>query len=217
MRSCLSLVGCGTLVAAALVAGWFARDEIAGLAGRVVGGPAEEYELANLDEPAIARRVEAKVVGLGQGETDEVRLSGAELDAWMRQGLKGFFPGFVSDVDASIADEQLLLAGQVALRDVPGIDGLGPVAALFGDSAAVQVQGRLDGLGPGVGVYYVDEIKLGLISLPEAMRDNLLVQLKGGSGDGLPLNAVAFELPRFVSDVGVREDYVFLRGSRAAR
>jgi hypothetical protein len=54
---------------------------------------------------------------------------------------------------------------------------------------------------------------VGALPLPTAMRDQLLAQLKGGARGDLPTNAVAFELPQFVTDVGVREDLIFLKSS----
>jgi hypothetical protein len=88
---------------------------------------------------------------------------------------------------------------------------MGPAVMLFGDTALVVVRGELDGLAKGWGLYLVDEVKVGLVPLPDAMRDRLLAELKGGAQEGVPSNAVAFLLPDFVTDIGVREDRVYLR------
>jgi hypothetical protein len=213
MRSCFKLIGCGALLVAGLAVGWFARDDIAGFVSGIVDGSETPIEAAASSAPAAARRAEDKIVALGQGEYEEATLDAEELNAWIEYGLKGFFPSYISDVAAAIEDETLVLAGRVALGEVPGIEQLGAWVAFLGDTARVSVRGRLDGLRAGAGVYYVDDVQVGALPLPGAMRDELLTQLKRGSTDGLPTNAVAFELPRFVTDVGVREDYVFLRSS----
>jgi len=213
MRSCLKLIGCGTLLIAGLVAGWLARDEIASYVSAVVGRSDAPTEAAASSAPELARRVDDKIVALGQGELDEAVLDADELNAWIEYGLRGFFPSYISDVTAAIEEEKLVLAGRVALQEVEGIERMGPWVAFLGDTAAVSFSGRLDGLRPGAGIYFVDDIQVGALPLPGAMRDQLMLQLKGGSGGDLPANAVAFELPRFVTDVGVREHYVYLRSS----
>ncbi|UCC47462.1 MAG: hypothetical protein JSV41_08130 [Gemmatimonadota bacterium] len=205
------------LLVAGMVVGWFARDEIRGFLARVTDRAGEKVELAASPVPSLAQRAEAKIVALGQGEVDEAALTAEELDAWIRYGLKGFFPEYVTDVQADIEDERLVLAGRVATEQVPGIERLGPVAALIGDTASVAVRGRLDGLRPGCGVYYIDIVQVGLVPLPEPVRDQLLAELKRGAEDDLPINAVPFELPGFVIDVGVRGAQVVLRSSLQGR
>lgn len=213
MRSCFKLIGCGTLLVAGVVAGWLARDEIATYVSAVVGRSEAPLEAASSHPPDLARRAEEKIVALGQGELDEATLDADELNAWIEYGLRGFFPSYVSDVAATIEEERLVLAGRVALQEVPGIDGLGTWVALLGDTARVSFGGRLDGLRPGTGIYTVDDVQVGALPLPAAMRDQLLAQLKRGSNGDLPANVVAFELPRFVTDIGVREDQIVLRSS----
>jgi hypothetical protein len=218
MRSCLALVGVGVLVLA-LAVGWLARDEIADFVSRAAhdGGSAGETMTAAEDMPAsLARQVEAKVIALGQGELQEVNLDADQVSAWIGS-MEGFVPPYVSDVSAVIEDERLVLFGRVVVREVPGAERLGPVATLFGDTASITVRGRLDGLQPGWGLLYVEVLQVGVVPLPEAMRDDLLDQLKGGVTDGLPRNAVPFQLPDFVTDVGVRGDSVFLRGLPSGR
>ncbi|UCC73078.1 MAG: hypothetical protein JSV86_00505 [Gemmatimonadota bacterium] len=213
MRSCVTLVGCGTLLVAGLAVGWFARDEIAGYVSKIVDRGDTAVEAAVAPGPAVARRVEDKIVALGQGEIDEATLDAEELNAWIEHGLEGYFPSYISDVVAAIEEERLVLAGRVALKEVPGIEELGSWVAFLGDTARVSIRGRLDGLWPGAGVYFVDEMQVGALRLPDAMRDQLLAQLKRGSTGDLPTNALAFELPAFVTDAGVREDHVFFRSS----
>ena len=216
MRSCLSAVGCGTLLAAGLVGGWLFHEEIGDIVAKLRGDAEAPVELAAPDGVAVARQVEERIVALGQGTVADVVLSAEELDRWIRSGLKGFFPTYVSEVRADIEEEALVLAGQVLMDDLPGAGRLGPMVALLGDTASGTVRGRLAGLAPGRGVLFVDEVQVGLLPLPDGMRDQLLEQLRVGAED-LPGNAVPFELPQFVTDVGVRGEQVVLRGDRATR
>ncbi len=198
---------------AGVVAGWLARDEIASYVSAVLDRGEAPLEAASSTVPDLARRAEEKIVALGQGELEEATLDAEELNAWIEYGLRGYFPPYVSDVAAAIEEERLVLKGRVALQEVPGIEGMGPWVAFLGDTASVSFSGRLDGLRPGAGVYFVEDVQVGALPLPTAMRDQLLAQLKGGARGDLPTNAVAFELPQFVTDVGVREDLIFLKSS----
>jgi hypothetical protein len=208
----MTAIGVGMFIVAAAIAGWFARDDIARFVSGLRGADSDSAAVAS---PAsgreLARQVDAKVIALGQGEHEEVLLSVEELDAWVRYGLEGFFPGYISDVSVAIEEQRLVLSGLVAMKEVPRIEELGPAVAFFGDTAAVLVRGRLDGLGVGQGVFFVDEVQVGLLPLPDGVRDRLLAEIKTGVEADVPSNAVAFVLPRFVTDVGVREDRVFLR------
>lgn len=220
MRSCLAAVGVGALLLVAVTVGWLARDEISGFVSGVLNRDekTEAVELAAPGSPEMARQAEAKIVALGQGELEEAELSGPELDSWVRHGLKGYFPSYISDVTAGIEEERLVLDGRVAVKELPGIERLGPAAALFGDTARVRVTGRPDGLGPGRGLFYVDEVQIGVVPLPDMMRDQLVAQLKGGPGGELPANVVVFELPKFVTDVAVRGEHLVFRGpTRSSR
>jgi hypothetical protein len=207
MRSCATAVGIGAVLIALGLAGWLARDDIA----RFVSGRSGVADNAAEVGPELAREVEAKVIALGQGEGNEVTLGTHELDAWIRYGLEGYFPSYISDVTTAIEEQRMVLSGRVALKEVPDIEQMGPAVMLFGDTALVAASGELDGLAKGWGIFFVDEVKVGLVPLPDAMRDQLLARLKGGEQEGVPGNAVAFMLPDFVSDIGVREGQVFLR------
>ncbi len=216
MRSCTSLIGCATILIVALVIGWIAHDDIARIASRVRGGGANRFELAASSGEDAASRAEAKIVSLGQDQTGQITLTPEELEGWVRYRLQGLFPQFLSDVVARIDDqENLVLAGHVLVDQVPGVERFGPAAYLLGDTAAVVVRGRLDSLKPGRGVLYVEALQIGPVPLPDRLRVELLAQM-GGSSEELPANAVAFELPEFVTDIGVRGGQIFLRGRAAA-
>ncbi|NIR44126.1 MAG: hypothetical protein GWN99_06370 [Gemmatimonadetes bacterium] len=215
IRGCASMVGCAVLVVAALVAGWFARDEIEEFArsasSRVFDAQPDTVELAESIGADLARRVDEKVIALGQGAAREITLGSDELTAWIHHRLRGFFPSFISDVRASVKAEELELAGRVATAALPR-DRLGTAANFLPDTAEVSAAGRLDGLELGRGVYYIETVQIGALPLPDAWRDDLLTELKGGVDADLPANAVSFELPPFVTDIGVREGAVVLRG-----
>ena len=212
MRSCLSAVGFGVLLLVGLViVGWYNRDEIVEFVSGDTGASETQVETATPADPSPARRAEAKIISLGQGDSEEITLDAEELNGWITGGLAGYFPEYISSVSAAIEEEQLVLNGDVAIREVPGIDELGPMVAFLGDTANVTLRGRLDGLGPGRGVYYVDAVQIGMLPLPESARDELMKQLKGNTRDDLPDNAVVILLPQFVADIGVRGGEVFLR------
>lgn len=216
MRSCGTAAGCGALLGVLLVAGYLYRDDVVRLAAEVIPGieaPAGPVETGGA---ALGRRVEDRIVALGQGEIDEVVLTEEEVNAWIEHGLRGFFPEYLSDVLADLTGEKIELSGRVAVRQVPGIERLGMMAAFLTDTADVSAAGRVDGLGSGRGVFRVDAVRVGAVPLPDPMRDQLLVAIRGQTGDRSQGNAIAFPLPEFVTDVAVREGRLVLRGGGSA-
>ncbi len=209
------MIGSAILVVVLLIVGWVYRDNVMeyarGASSRFFDRDDATVELAGGSSLDLARQAEQKIISLGQGATYEITLSSEELTAWIEHRLAGFFPEYISDVTASVSDEQVRLTGRVATKSVPGLERLGPAASFLPDTAAVSTSGRLDGLETGRGVYYIETLQIGALPLPDAWRDDLITEIKGASDDGLPANAVAFELPPFVTDVGVRDELVFLR------
>jgi hypothetical protein len=218
LRGCFSMIGSAVLVVVLLIAGWFYRDEIEryarGTASRLFNRDEATVELAGATSPELAEQAERKIIALGQGEAHEITLSAEELSGWIEHRLVGYFPEYISDVTTSVESDQLELTGRVATRSVPGLDGLGPAVAFLPDTADVTTSGRLDGLEPGRGVYYIENMHIGSLPFPDAWRDDLMAEIKGGTNGDLPVNAVAFDLPPFVTDIGIRDGVVFLRRSR---
>lgn len=214
MRSCLSLIGLLTVATAVLVGGWLFRDEIGIVLSALRSRSEPSVEAAAVTGPELAREAEAKILALGRGGIDEATLTPAELNGWVRYGLEGFFPDFVADVSASVDEyDRLVLGGRVVVSDIPGAERFGALGSLFGDTADVSVRGRLDGLEAGRGVLYVDRLQIGALVLPELVRGELIDELAGERDDDLPANAVTFELPPFVSDIGVRGGQIVLERS----
>lgn len=213
MRSCLSLIGCLTLTVAAIAAGWLMRDEIAAIWDRLDDRFGPGVEAAAPTAPELSQHVETKIVALGRGEVKEVSLTPEELNSWVRYGLQRFFPDFVSDVSASVDEyDRLVLSGRVTVSGVPGIDRIGPISSLV-DTADVLLRGRLDALRPGRGVLYVDGLQIGPLLLPDRLRNELMEDAGNVRDDGLPANALTFELPEFVTDVGVHGGQIVLKRS----
>lgn len=211
LRSCLSLIGTGTLIVVLGAVAWFKRDEITRFVEERLRST-DTVELAASTVPELAQRVEAKVTALGEGRESEVGLSAEELSGWIQHDLSRFFPDFVREVTAGFDDEErLVLSARIVVAQVPGADRLGPVAMLVGDTATVEARGRVDGLELGRGIYYMDQVQVGALMLPDRLRDELIDHLKGTTATDLPVNAVTFVLPDFVADIGVRGGELLLR------
>ncbi|MEE9155203.1 MAG: hypothetical protein V3U38_01050 [Gemmatimonadota bacterium] len=213
IRSCISSLGWGALVVALAIVGWIKRDELVHALERARGGPRIEAAADEVTGPELARQAENKIVALGQGEMVEAVFSAEELDSWIRYSLAGYFPEFVDDVGAEIDEQQrLVLSGDVAIIEIPGLERLGLVASLVGDTARVRVRGRVDGFSPGRGIYYVDDIQIGPLPLPAELRDYVIANLSEEASDIAPKGALSFELPLFVSDVAIRDGRLHVRG-----
>jgi len=212
MRSCIAVIGAATFVLVGAIAAWFYRDDLGRLASDIVPGlraPAESVAVAG---PELARRVEEKIIALGQGDVIETSLSEEELNGWITHGLQGFFPSFLTGVSADLSQEDIIgLSGRVIVREVPGIERLGPMLAFLGDTADVSASGSVDGLEPGRAVFTVESVRVGALPLPERMRDQLLAAIRGGSSAGEAVNEVAFQVPAFVVDLALRDGELVLR------
>jgi hypothetical protein len=214
----LLVIVAATLLVVGLAAAWLFRDPLGRLVSRVI--PGYEYEAVESigsGGPELAREVDERMVALGRGEIEELALSERELNAWITYGLIGYFPGYLDQVTADLRSEDVVLAGRVSVREVPGIERLGTMAAFLGDTADVAVTGTVDGLEPGRGVFYVEDVRVGAMTLPDPMRDQLLATIRGRSGNGGGSNAVVFEVPEFVGDVAVRDERLFLRRVEVSR
>jgi hypothetical protein len=215
------MIGSALLLVVLLVVGWIYRGDIEraarGVSARFFDRDQQTVELAGATPPELAAQAERKIIRLGQGEAEEITLTAEELSGWIEHRLVGYFPKYISDVTASVENGGLALEGLVATKSVPGLERLGAAAALLPDTAEVKTIGRIDGLEPGRGVYYIESLHIGSLPLPDAWRDDLLAEVKAGADSELPVNAVIFELPPFVTDIGIREDVVFLRRSSNQR
>jgi hypothetical protein len=219
VRGCLLVIVAATLVVVGLATAWLFRDPLGRLASRVIPGYEVEEGVDSIATggPQLAGEVDERMVALGRGELEEVTLSERELNAWITYGLKGYFPGYLDRVTANLRSDDVVLAGRVSVRDVPGIERLGTMAAFLGDTADVAVTGTVDGLAPGRGVFYVEDVRVGAMTLPDPMRDQLLAAIRGRSGNGGGSNAVVFEVPEFVGDVAVHDERLVLRRVEVSR
>jgi hypothetical protein len=255
MRGLLRVGLVAALVAGVAASGWLLRHEIGATVARLAGGdeptpaaPAAEGMAGEEASPTVvgpeaAAHAEAKILALGRGERMEAAFNAVELTSLARHGLREFFPAYVNDVSAGLEADRLVLGGKITVREVPGIERLGASAFLLGDTAAVSARGRLDGVAPGRGIFEVETITLGPLTLPNAFRDELLTQLRAGgtadaegAGRGSPRagspgagnegaatgsravgtdrpNVIGFELPAFVTDIAVRGDRLVIRRS----
>ncbi len=214
VRGCLAQVGCLSLVLGAAVVAWLLREPAGHAVQRWLGPPGPPAPVVIRVAPEVADSAEKKV-GRLRGDS-EVVWTLAEAQSWVTYRVEPALPDYVDDVRVTFLESALRLSARVEARRVPGADALGPIAELVGDTAEVDVVGRLDGVGAGRGVLFVDRVLVSGVPLPDPVRDRLLAPLRSSRDEGLPPHALAFPLPRPAWDVAVRDGQLVMRAAPAA-
>lgn len=211
-RGCLAKIGCLGVAAAVGLALWIAREPARYAVRRWV---APREEAAQPDPPVVTRierdeteSADEKLASLA--ERGEARFTEAEVQGWVTQQVKPWLPDYVKDVRLTLLESQVQLDARVETRRVPGIEKVGAIADVIGDTADVATIGTVDGVGAGRGAFFVERMTVGGIPLPDPVRDRLLAPLRVDA-DRLPANAVPFPLPPPAWDIGVRGGALVMR------
>lgn len=211
VRGCLAQIGCLTVLAAVGVVLWLAREPAGFAVRRWIGSPAESGQPAPIVvrvEREVAESVEERLKALGK--RGEVRFDVSEVQSWITYQVEPWLPDYVHDLRVTLLESSLRLDARVETRRVPGIEALGPLIDLVGDTAEVIALGDVDGVGAGRGAVFVERMLVGAVPLPDPVRDRLLAPIRVDA-DGLPPNVVPFPLPPPAWDVAVRGGTLVLR------
>jgi len=191
------------LVAAGLVAWWAIGPDLDRHLDRRSG-----------PEPARAASLEAGTAGeeklarLASGDT--VRLSADEVNGLLSHQLAGWVPSSFARPGVSMAADSLVLAGDVATRELPATRELEAVRFLLPDTARVFIAGRLGPLGEGRTAFDVDALTIANVPIPRRAHPALLERLGRTDEPGLRRTAIPFPLPAGVSSARVEGGYLVL-------
>lgn len=193
-------LGAVVVLLALLAGGWWYRDEIV---GALLGQP----ELVEVS-PEAADAAEAKLRALEDGE--EARLSEIELSSLLRYRSPDWAAGTLRDPGVRMSGEDVTIIGIVPTDRLPSHPDLDAVRAFLPDSAAIEVHGRVAGMGDGRAAFEVRSVEFAGIPIPSRYYADVLERVGRRDEPGLAPHAVAVRLPPAVRSVRVEDGYLIL-------
>lgn len=173
IKNCLARIGCLALILGVLAAGWWFRDDIAGLWRRL--------EITSSSEPSeeLAERAAGKLEDMARRDGSRVlRLSQAEIQSLLTYRAGPILPEGISEPVIEVGDSTFVLSARVDPRGLQGLASPEVVERLFSDSARVLVELRPDVLAPGVARVEVVTLQAGSIVVPSLMLPWILDSLE---------------------------------------
>lgn len=229
MFGCLKNLGCLVLLLIAAGAAWLYRDRWLPLVPHVfpahhasVGARASQprssggataapspWEPLTPEGGARARAAVARLgTRMGPVFAD---VAPADLSAYLFQELSHQLPPSAQHVEAAVLHGELAVRASIAMRDLGAARKLGPLGAVLGERANVELDGTLDIVRPGLAEYRVRALRVGRLGVPSAMIPRLVRELeRGRRPSGLASDALPLVAPREIADVRIRPKTITL-------
>jgi hypothetical protein len=189
------------VVAVAAVAGWWWRDQLAGL----WAGESEPLVIS----PEAAAAAEEKLVRLREDGEPAV-LSETEISSLLRFRSPAWASGAFREPTVRIAGDTLVLSGVVPTDRLPSHPDLDRVRPLLPDSSDVEVSARLRSIGPGRAALEIEEVEFAGLPVPRRLYGDVLDGLGRRAEPGLAPNAIALALPSGVGSARVQDGRLVL-------
>jgi len=196
IKNFLARIGCLTIVAVVVGAGWWFRADIAGLWNRL--------EITSSSRPSeeIAARSERRLEAFASGSTEDVDLDQTEIQSLLTFRLEPRFPPGISEPLVEIRDSTVVLSARVNPRELEAVSSRELVERFFSDSARVLVELNPGVFQAGVAELQVVALQTGGILVPSLMVPWVLesLHLEGAEPAGtrllvpLPVRIESFEV-----------------------
>ncbi|MGV3708321.1 MAG: hypothetical protein ACO1Q7_05725 [Gemmatimonas sp.] len=227
--SCLSKIGCLTVVVIAGVGGWWLyggkMPATFATAGRATfgGGTAQDSATgpiawATMRDATVRSRETIASLNSTTGPA-YITLGAGDLAGFLADGFEQVLPQAASDVQVAIVDDVLRVRSEVPLRQLGGKALPEFVTDMLSARDTVEMAGRLEMIRPGLAQMRVQEVIVRGIPLPPRVVPPLLNALRKSTpaSDAISDNAIAFPLPKTVSDVRVSRGRVTLYKSTSTK
>lgn len=203
-RDLFAAVGCLTVIVVVAAVGWLYRDDLRGW------WAARDRVEAVEPSPELADRAAAKLEFLVDGSGPaEVRLSGAELQSYLRYRLASGLPAGVSDPAVELRDSTLELSVALQLSRLAEESAAAEnLRRFFGDSARVRTELQPRVGGEGVGHLTVLSLQAGLVPVPPLFIPNVLGQAGFQTVGG---RTIIFPIPPELREIRIEDQEVVLR------
>ncbi|MDQ6610785.1 MAG: hypothetical protein M3Y64_00010 [Gemmatimonadota bacterium] len=235
--SCLSRVGCVTvLVVGGVGAWWLYGGTTPGFVRDIVDTVADR-RVVTTPPPVWASAGDAKITqseALGKLERPigpaYVTLAPGDVAAFLADALRKILPGSAGAAEVAIVDDQLHLRAGVLLREL----GHGVLADLLsavlrdhrndeknatsvgakdtGQRDTIELAGTLELIRPGLGQFRVREIRVQNVGVPPRLIPSLLAAMRkrDAVSDSVASDAVPVTLPAAIADVRISHGKITL-------
>ncbi|HEX6575982.1 MAG TPA: hypothetical protein VF042_13525 [Gemmatimonadaceae bacterium] len=215
MFGCFRRLGCLVFLLILAVVAWFNRDRLEALYRRYAGDhpPADSAVVAAGTLPGgwetltgdKATRGKTAVQSLSAPRGPAfVNLSAGEAASYIFLEAAKQLPASSEDITSTVKNDRLYVRANVALKDFGGAKALGPLGALLGERDTVQLGGGINVLRPGTGEFQVKDIRVGSLSVPDALIPRLVKRIrKGTMPEGISDSGMPMTLPAYIGDVRI--------------
>jgi len=205
-------LGCLILIVILAVCAWFTRGM---WLGRVRGNSGAATSVTSPWQPLTkegAARAAATLRKLsGPSGPAYATVAPGDLAAYIMQELSHALPASADSIQAAAIGDRLYLRAVVSTRDLGGSRTMGPMAALLGDRAHVQLGGTLHIISPGQAELQVKELKINELSLPQGLIPRLIQQMSRGERPaGLSADGLLLRTPPYIGDARVSDGRITL-------
>ena len=209
MFSCLGRLGCLFLILVAGAYAYLTRDR---WIARVTGGTdSTTVTWQPVTDPG-AKEAEQALAALQRKDGPAyVTMSAAELAALMVASTGHRLPASLDSVEAAVIDETVRVRARVRLDDIRGLDALGPLAGVLGNTERIEFTGTMAVLRPGLGEFRVASVKIRDFQLPRAAVPRLLARLDSSvRPEGVSPDGIAITIPDYIGDVRIARGEITL-------
>lgn len=220
--SCLSKVGCLTVVViAGAGAWWMYGGTVPSFLERATRTVSRSTATGNANaKPVVwttlkdARMPSADAIASLQSESGPayITLGAGDLAGFLAEGLGRVLPQSASGMQVAIVDDVLRVRSEIPLRELGGKALPEFVSDLLSERDTVEMAGVLEMVRPGLAQFRVREVIVRGIALPPRVVPPLLSALRKSAPqrDSIAADAVALTLPKSVADVRVSRGRVTL-------
>ena len=140
-----------------------------------------------------------------------VTITAAELAALMVESSGHRLPAAFDSVEAAVVDQTVRVRARVKLDDIRGLDALGPLSGMLGNSERIELIGTMAVLRPGLGEFRVASVKIGDLLLPRSAVPRLLARLDSSvRPEGVSPDGIAITIPEYIGDVRISRGEITL-------
>jgi hypothetical protein len=196
MFGCLRQIGCLIVLVLGAAAGWYWYTFIRQPAPTAVSTEARWTALSS--EGATRTRKAIDALSRNNGPAFAT-IEAADAASYIFQQLAQRLPQEARGVEATIANERVLLRSVVPIGKLPG-----PLAGILNPNDTILMGGTIDMVRPGLAQFHVREIRVKEFSVPRAVLPQIVSKIdRGARPQGVADDALPLMVPSYIGDVRV--------------